>query len=95
MNVSKFINNWEKIRKRGVILYTLAFAVLVPVAGLLGKVIVEYISMGILFRPFLIPDYIALIFLCFASILIGIYCWKYNEKSYKELMKNHNNSNKG
>lgn len=91
MKASRFVSYWGKVHKIGEVLYIVIYAVLIPIAGSIGKVIGEYIGSGILFRSFRIPDYIALLFLCFVGILIGTYSWKHNEDRYrdmKSLLKN-------
>lgn len=88
MNESKFINTWEKSRRRGVVLYLLGYAFLIPAAGIIGKVIGEYIRSGILFNHFNTFDYLGLIFLSLIGIVMGLYSWKSNEKKYKKLIRN-------
>jgi hypothetical protein len=85
MKEAKFIKKWEKTRRRGAALYILECAVLTPAAGVVGKIIGEYIAYGIFFRPFETSDYIGLVFLCAVSVLMGLYLWKHNENRYKKV----------
>jgi uncharacterized membrane protein AbrB (regulator of aidB expression) len=82
MKESQFISAWEKYHKIGQLVYILIYAVVLPLAGLLGKGIGEYISMGVFFRTLRVQDYLGLIFICLIGCLIGKHSWKSKEKRY-------------
>lgn len=84
----KFMDSWEKTRKRGIILYVITRMLLILTASLIGKAIGEHVSNGTIFQTIYIKG---LIFMCLIGILMGTYLWDYNETRYKKLIKNTNN----
>lgn len=89
---SKFINNWQKTRRRGMALYLLKYTILIPAGGLIGKTIAEFIAYGVLFRRFITGDYTSLVFLGFIGIFIGIQSWKRNENKFEEFKSDFNSN---
>lgn len=85
MSDLRFAVKWEKASRRGLALYLLGFAIFMPLAGVAGKLFGEYLFYKALFRRFNAIDYIGLLILLIAGILIGIYCWRQNEKRYNKI----------
>lgn len=86
----KFIRSWEKTRRRGKMLYILVSTVLLLACSVIGKIIGDYVALGVIARPFHWPDMIALAFLFFFFILMTARVWNKNEERYKELVTNEN-----
>lgn len=90
---SKFIINWGKVRKRGIVLYWLRNEFICIVGWFLGSIL------GLLIKEKKLPSFNFIISESFAVLMgfitagfIGSFLWWFvNEKKYKELISKNEN----